>query len=74
MPSWYEKAKEQRGATSRYHGSLSANIVVPENPDKELEQENAYNSLNESLPTSGFVGDSVVNFNIEKVEPYVKLV
>ena len=70
MPNWYDKAKGQSAPTSRYHGTLSANIVIPENPDKERERDSAYEALNASLPTSGFVGEATVNFNIEKVESY----
>ena len=71
MPNnWYQKIKRDNKATSRYYGSLSANIVVPEIEDKEQEREFAYNVLNEALPSNSFVGESNVNFNIEGVEPY----
>jgi len=69
--NWYRKTKKEDSRTSRYYGTLSANIVIPENIDKEQEREDAYNALNQALPTSGFINDSIVNFNIEGVTPHV---
>ena len=70
MPNWYTKAKDAKPSTSRYYGTLSVNIVVPEQPDKEVEREYAYNALSSYLPEGGFTGESTINFNIEGVEPH----
>lgn len=71
--NWYQKVKEKQ-STSRYTGNLLANIVVPENMDKMQEGASAYDALKQALPKSGFIGDAVVNFDIQGVEPYGKLV
>lgn len=74
MPNWYSQEKKSKPATVRYNGSISANIIVPEQENKEAEREFAYKSLSTYLPEGGFVGESVINFNIEGVDPYDKLV
>jgi hypothetical protein len=71
MPNWYAKERGAKSLTSRYHGSISANIIIPEQVDKENERESAYNVLSTYLPEGGFTGDATINFNIEGVEPYV---
>ena len=68
MPNWYQKEKEPQ--TSRYTGTMSANIQVPANVDKELEQDTAYEALNETLQSAAPVSTAGVDITIHKVEPF----
>jgi hypothetical protein len=50
---------------------MSANIQVPENVDKEQEQDSAYAALNETLQSSSPVSTAGVDITIQRVELYV---
>ncbi len=68
MPNWYSTEKEQ--STSRYTGTMSANIQVPANADKEVEREYAYEVLNETLRNATPSSDAGVDITINQVEPF----
>lgn len=70
MPNWYETAKEQEPPTSRYTGTMSANIQVPAQEDKEVEQDYAYEVLNETLRNATPSSGAGVDITINRVEPF----
>ena len=70
MPNWYEKEKGQKPSTSRYTGTMSANIQVPAQDNKEVEQDYAYEVLNETLRNATPSSSAGVDIIINQVEPY----
>ena len=75
MPNWYDRVKNQ-GGTSRYTGTIMADIVVPYQEDKELEGEVAYHVFDKWLPADPDASlhtaiESRVNTQIMGVEPRV---
>ena len=70
MPNWYERTKGQEPQMSRYTGTMSANIQVPAQEDKKIEQDYAYEVLNETLRNATPSSNAGVDISIHKVEPY----
>jgi len=73
MPNWYDRIKNQ-GGTARYTGQMVADIVVPYQDDKILEQEVAQHVLEKWLPEDPDASpntaiDSSVNVQVVGVEP-----
>lgn len=74
MPNWYDRVKNQ-GGTSRYTGTMVADIVVPYQDDKEMEKEIAHHVLDRWLPEDPDASartaiDSTINVQITGVEQH----
>lgn len=73
MPNWYQKEKEQPLDTSRYVGTMMANIEIPAQIDKEQEVVTAKHVLDSFLPESTDASartaiESTVNIQVIGVE------
>ena len=71
MPNWYEKEKNQ--GTSRYTGTMLADVVVPYQDDKEQEKVSAEYVLEQWLPKDPDASlntaiESTVNVQVLEVE------
>ena len=72
MPNWYDRIKNQ-GESSRYTGTMIADITIPYQDDKGLESEVAKHVLEKWLPESPDASpntaiDSTVNVQVTGVE------
>lgn len=75
MPNWYQQIKGPKPPPSRYIGTLTAEISVPSQEDKEKERDTAKFVLEKFLPETADASpktaiDSTVNINVVGVENY----
>lgn len=75
MPNWYKREKGIKPPPSRYIGTMTAEISVPSQENKEQEKDTAIFVLEKFLPETADASprtaiDSTVNINITGVESY----